>query len=253
VRKTLKDVPVLLWFVQLLKASVNINDIGSIVSVLSNPVFGEELTAKEARKITQGKSKKASMLYGKILAFGSWAASIKNASELYSYYDIDCHISPTSMRYAEYKRHIMNLLNKFQAYIDRKTASIADGLIEFINSSSLYGVDVLKEDIHITENTVKLMTLHACKGLEFRYVFIIGANYGLIPVISADEDEKEDGGRNDPSTHRSGCDDEIHRRSLPAGWPTLAPEMVPCTSSGNRMTELSYGPCGLRSSATGSR
>lgn len=192
VRKTLKDIPVLLWFVQLLKASANINDIGSIVSALSNPDFGDDLTAKEARKIASGKSKKTSELYEKILNFCGWAASAASAEEIYGYYQIDGHLSPTSARFAENKRHIINLIRKFQAYLDHKKASISGGLIEFINSAALYGVDVLKEDIHIPENTVKLMTLHACKGLEFNYVFIIGANYGLIPVISSDDDEREE-------------------------------------------------------------
>ncbi len=39
---------------------------------------------------------------------------------------------------------------------------------------------------------VRLMTLHASKGLEFTYVFIIGVNYGLIPLHSAGFDEEEE-------------------------------------------------------------
>jgi len=34
------------------------------------------------------------------------------------------------------------------------------------------------------------MTLHACKGLEFKYVFIIGANSGLIPLNSGSAEEQ---------------------------------------------------------------
>ena len=46
-----------------------------------------------------------------------------------------------------------------------------------------------------TEDAVRLMTLHACKGLEFRCVFIIGVNYGLIPLHTSpgrrEEQEEE--------------------------------------------------------------
>ena len=41
-------------------------------------------------------------------------------------------------------------------------------------------------------SSVKLMTLHASKGLEFDYVFIIGINDGLIPLNSKDEAAEEE-------------------------------------------------------------
>ncbi len=44
-------------------------------------------------------------------------------------------------------------------------------------------------------DAVQLMTLHACKGLEFRCVFIVGVNYGLIPMHTSpgrwEEQEEE--------------------------------------------------------------
>ena len=82
--------------------------------------------------------------------------------------------------------------NKIFEYIDYKGCSILDGIKEFINFSALYGVDILKENIHISEDSVKLMTLHACKGLEFKYVFIIGVNYGLIPLLKDDIEELDE-------------------------------------------------------------
>lgn len=41
-------------------------------------------------------------------------------------------------------------------------------------------------------NGVWLMTLHASKGLEFSHVFIIGVNYGLIPLHPSGFDEEEE-------------------------------------------------------------
>ncbi|MDD3219841.1 MAG: ATP-dependent helicase [Lachnospiraceae bacterium] len=46
----------------------------------------------------------------------------------------------------------------------------------------IYGVDYQPEALEAECDTVKLMTLHASKGLEFSYVFIIGVNNGLIPL-----------------------------------------------------------------------
>lgn len=39
---------------------------------------------------------------------------------------------------------------------------------------------------------VRLMTLHASKGMEFTHVFIIGVNYGLIPLRSSGFEEEEE-------------------------------------------------------------
>ncbi len=39
---------------------------------------------------------------------------------------------------------------------------------------------------------VQLMTLHGSKGLEFTYVFIIGVNYGLIPLHASGFEEEEE-------------------------------------------------------------
>jgi DNA helicase-2/ATP-dependent DNA helicase PcrA len=36
------------------------------------------------------------------------------------------------------------------------------------------------------------MTLHACKGLEFKYVFIIGVNYGLLPLLKSSDEMAEE-------------------------------------------------------------
>ena len=38
----------------------------------------------------------------------------------------------------------------------------------------------------------KLRTLHACKGLEFKYVFIIGVNYGLLPLLKSSDEMAEE-------------------------------------------------------------
>ncbi len=53
-----------------------------------------------------------------------------------------------------------------------------NGLLEFLESIAL-----LQEADQIQEkqNLVKLMTLHSAKGLEFKYVFIVGVEDGILP------------------------------------------------------------------------
>ena len=192
VRKTLKDIPVLQWLIQLLKASANVNDVNSIISVLSNPSFGEGLSPKEIKEMINGNSNSHSQLLERIVNFNDFGCNTKQANEIYHYYDLDCYLSPTSLTFAENKKYIVDILEKLQEYIDHKDINVFNGIIDFINASTLYGVDVLKEDIHVAADTVKLMTLHACKGLEFKYVFIIGANYGLIPLSTSSESERDE-------------------------------------------------------------
>lgn len=77
-------------------------------------------------------------------------------------------------------------------YITENKMDFMTGLADFINSSALYGVNILQKDINNKADSVKLMTLHSSKGLEFKYVFIVGVNYGLIPLQTRSfEDEEE--------------------------------------------------------------
>lgn len=69
---------------------------------------------------------------------------------------------------------------------------LLEGMRDFLNSSALYGVNILQKDIRSEEESVKLMTLHASKGLEFSHVFITGVNYGLIPLPSKDFEEEDE-------------------------------------------------------------
>lgn len=52
--------------------------------------------------------------------------------------------------------------------------------------------NILEKEIHNEEDTIKLMTLHASKGLEFSHVFITGVNYGLIPLQTKSFEEEEE-------------------------------------------------------------
>lgn len=60
-----------------------------------------------------------------------------------------------------------------------------NSIYEYLNHVEL----VLKKNKSKTNNSVKIMTMHKAKGLEFKVVFIIGAIEGLIPNIGCEKNE----------------------------------------------------------------
>lgn len=192
-RKTLKDIPVLGWFIKLIRFSVNNNDIDSAMHVLTSSSYGERFSSFEIWNIIDGCDAEKSVLLGKMQGFVEWCSSCECIFDLYEYFEIDNYINPTSASFMEDKQHILTLLAKIDNFIKLRDIDVYVGIKEFINSSALYGIDILKDDVHLDDNAVKLMTLHASKGLEFRYVFIIGANLGYIPMdVSTTEKENEE-------------------------------------------------------------
>jgi DNA helicase II / ATP-dependent DNA helicase PcrA len=183
VRKTLKDIPVLQWFMRLLSAAVNETDRTGLIPVLTDTRFGEGLTLSQAKKIID--AGRGGELYEKIRGFSKWAVESKTADSIYGYFGLDGYLAPTSNSFQENRGYVLTLLKRLEEYLGEKNVTLSQGLTAFLNSATLYGADILKEDSPVPADTVKLMTLHACKGLEFQYVFIIGVNYGLIPLPTA--------------------------------------------------------------------
>lgn len=191
-KKTIRDIPVLNWMIKLLRFSVNNSDLSSGISVLSSKDYGERITEKEAAKIIKKQDKDKSELFTKMQEFADKCSGVKKSEELYDYFELDKYIRPTSSAYKEDKESIFTLLNIILEYVEEKQMTFINGLTDFINSSALYGVNILQKDIKSDTDSVKLMTLHASKGLEFSYVFITGVNYGLIPLLTRDVDDEEE-------------------------------------------------------------
>lgn len=67
----------------------------------------------------------------------------------------------------------------------KELVSFATRYNEYVGESGLEHffeeVSLLTDKESIEENAVRLMTIHASKGLEFEYVFITGLEYGLFP------------------------------------------------------------------------
>ena len=60
-------------------------------------------------------------------------------------------------------------------------------LKEFINQISLQASDNGNDE----EDKVKLMTIHAAKGLEFPHVFLLGMTEGVLPSAKTIEERRE--------------------------------------------------------------
>jgi len=191
-RKTVRDIPVLNWVIKLLRFSVNQNDLSSGIYVLSNKDYGEKITETQAGKIVKERHVDKSELFTKMQEFTLKCSEITKSEEIYNYFEFDKYIRPTASVYREDKDSICTLLDIIMEYMTEKQMTFLDGLTDFINSSALYGVNILQKDINSESESVKLMTLHASKGLEFSYVFITGVNYGLIPIQTRDMEGEEE-------------------------------------------------------------
>lgn len=191
-KKTIGDIPVLNWVIKLFRFSLNNNDMPSGIYVLSNKDYGERITEKAAGKILKGQQADKSELYKRMQDFVSKCSEVTKPQQLYDYFEFDIYIRPTSSTYKEDKESICTLLDIIMKQAQEKQISFFKGLQDFINSYALYGVNILQKDIKSDTDSVKLMTLHASKGLEFSYVFITGVNYGLIPLQTRETEEEEE-------------------------------------------------------------
>jgi DNA helicase-2/ATP-dependent DNA helicase PcrA len=102
------------------------------------------------------------------------------------------YLTPTSISFKEDSLLVLNYLKEILKYIEFRGSTTLEGIKDFMNTSALYGSQILKEAVHREQNSVKLMTLHSSKGLEFSHVYISGANLGNIPMARNEEEQKEE-------------------------------------------------------------
>lgn len=192
-KKTIRDIPVLNWLIKILRFSINSEDLSSGLYVLEDNLYGENLSESMAKKVIKQREVAESRLLELMLRFKEKCANAISSKELYEYFKFDNYIRPTSATYGEDKEAIYTFLEIIIKYTIENKMDFITGLTDFINSSALYGVNILQKDINNEADSVKLMTLHSSKGLEFKYVFIVGVNYGLIPLQTRSfEDEEEE-------------------------------------------------------------
>lgn len=206
IRKTIKDIPVLDWLTKVLRFSVNPVDEQMGIGVLTNPQYGEKCTKAKAKQVIQERKRESFLLYQRMLEFAEleeWKkAEVPEAADIFTYFGLKEALHPTSSTYPEDEKLVFRFLDRICNYCREKGYGLIDGTREFVNRSALYGVNVLNGEGEpdmdksaagrFSEDTVKLMTLHASKGLEFRTVFLIGMNQGLIPLHSQSFEQEEE-------------------------------------------------------------
>ncbi len=208
-KKTVKDIPVLDWLIKVLRFSVNPKDKSSGIVALADKKYGDGMSVKEAEKtinilsetrktqpeiLKPENAKSGSDICEKMLEFSKVYASKQVAlpEDLWSYFSLENHLHPTTASYVEDRTYVMDFLERMTIYQKEQQKNVVEGFSEFLNMASLYGMNILKKEIHNENDTVKLMTLHASKGLEFSHVFITGVNYGLIPLQTKSFEEEEE-------------------------------------------------------------
>ena len=206
-KKTVKDIPVLDWLIRVLRFSVNPKDKSSGIAALADKKYGDGMSVKEAEKTTDllneiTEEEKQEMnnelckpdIRKQMLGFSQayFNAQSTTAEDLWSFFSLENHLHPTTASYEEDRTYVMDFFTRMITYQKEQQKNVVEGFSEFLNMASLYGMNILKKEIHNENDTVKLMTLHASKGLEFSHVFITGVNYGLIPLQTKSFEEEEE-------------------------------------------------------------
>lgn len=227
VKKTIREIPVLDWAVKVFRFSLNDTDLPSAVRALAHPDYGEGMTEKAAARLLRGRAENQTNLYcqnlnwdifnwkeatddtipvkegymdgqemdsltDKMFRFSRERKSITDAKSCYRYFDFDRQLRPNSVNFQEDRTLLMHFLETIEQYSIQNGMSFPDGASAFLSSSALYGADILNAGADERSDSVRLMTLHASKGLEFTHVFIIGVNQGLIPLRASELEEEEE-------------------------------------------------------------
>lgn len=197
IKRTLRDIPVLYWTVRLLSAAANPRDRDSLVYVLGDNRYGFGLGRKKLNEIlaavNEGRDTD-NVLTKKVIGFREWceSGSIRDSASIFDYFDLGTYLIPTSVTYTEDKGRVMELLEGLAVYAAGEEKGFFAGVKEYMNNATLYGSSILGNRSSEGGDSVKLMTLHASKGLEFKFVFISAANLGLIPIPAKSPAEEEE-------------------------------------------------------------
>ena len=227
VKKSMQDIPVLAWFFHVLKSALYPENKTDLLLALCDKQYGEGWTQKRAEKelakagktennqtaesgySNKGFSGNQMMEKMSLLLRIQYMpevlperASVKVMSGMLpDLLALQMQILPTSAAYKEEMEQVQKVLEILCREICRISEKKPDEEISrqewitaaknCLNDIALAGMRIEDEKDSQTD-TVKFMTLHASKGLEFSHVFLIGVNNGLIPLLSGGMESEEE-------------------------------------------------------------
>ena len=196
VKKSWKDIPVLNWLMYVLRFATHPDDIQAGMQVLMDKRFGDKCTKKKAEDIIKNHKTEKSEIYKNMMLFYT-EKEVLSGEDIFDSLGLKEALHPTSADYQQDAEQVLNFLNQICTYSREKKLNMSDGIREFLNGVALGTIESPEDTQESAEKEeaggrVKLMTLHASKGLEFDTVFIIGVNPGLLPIRCSSFDQEEE-------------------------------------------------------------
>jgi len=213
-KSSLRDQVALFWLKKLLLAGLQPNDMDSILHAFTSPEFGclkngkalinaftkftanqtfnntlEAFTAFLEKKHAQYQEhiKLAQSLGG----LQAWLQDKEENEDLYSYLCLDQLLKPTSVHFQQNAADVKMALEEVQAFCEKNAfGKMVESYQAAMSQISLEGHFQINTGLKKVQAGVRLLTIHAAKGLEFDHVFLSGANTGLIPLSRKKEGTK---------------------------------------------------------------
>ena len=205
--RSITDIPVLDWLVRLLRAAC-VRSEELLKDVVSDRRYGIGEPLEERIRGLAGHVSGGQISNGHAFGEHAFAGNVSGGMDgagaaLYAYLLLDRCLRPARAEYREEKELALGFLGRlaeqcakggrdFPSEGDcRSEQDFLSEIREFLNGAALCG---FSPELKREEGTdrVRLMTLHASKGLEFSQVFLIGVNQGLIPLSGRSFEEKEE-------------------------------------------------------------
>lgn len=211
-RRTIRDLPPVYWLTLLFRSCLNRCDMNSIYDAVFDNDYGfHELSTSLVRKYlsdlkeqnmrpdlenflewmisTKSMEKEFLKFSKQMLGFTEWLEGItfKEIPKIFDYFNLSLLLRPSYSNYEQDVELVKSFLDNLSRYVQLNyDTDVKRSFLTIVSKMSLDGINFVGETIDPNSEKIKLLTMHTAKGLEFGYVFISGANDGLIPMRMRD-------------------------------------------------------------------